>query len=93
MKILGSKQTVLIWQITREDSILTKHNDRAVNSENSLTDVMVAHPDSKLMCLAVHLLNEHCTTSEHTELYFIYFYAIIFNLFHFILNQHLNILK
>ncbi len=63
-----------------------------MNSENSLTDVMVAHPDSKL-CLAVHLLNEHCTTSEHTELYFIYFYVIIFNLFNFILNQHLNIFK
>ncbi len=36
------------------------------------------NPDSKLICLAVHLLNEHCATSQLTALYIIIFYSIIY---------------
>ncbi len=30
------------------------------------------NPDSKLICLAVHSLNEQCATSQLTALYFMY---------------------
>ncbi len=33
------------------------------------------NPDSKLICLAVHLLNKHCATSKLIALYIIIFYS------------------
>ncbi len=67
LRSLGSSQLEIPRVHTKQgESAFSYYASRSWNQLPHL------NPDSKFICLAVHLLNEHCATSELTALYFMY---------------------
>ncbi len=75
LRSLGSSQLEIPRVHTNKGSPLLAIMPPAVGTSFQKRSDVLKHythlnPDSKLICLAVHLLNEHCATSELTALYF-----------------------
>ncbi len=84
LTLLGSSQLEIPRVHTKQEESTSSYY--AARSWNQLPEEILNHlnPDSNLICLAVHLLNEQCATSELIALYFMYNHFLLLTaLIHF----------